>query len=95
MRFAVLPGMTIKNAVKYSLDDCGCYVDGARGIYALRSICEFATSHGATVSAWDAEFAHEAEDECDNYMNEHYGVEGACWGRSEAGDWGLWEVEAD
>ena len=33
----------------------------------------------------------EIEDECDDYMNEHYAVDGCYWGRSEQGDWGLWE----
>ena len=35
----------------------------------------------------------EIEDECDTYMNECFPVEGHYWGRSEQGDWGLWESE--
>ncbi len=45
-----------------------------------------------------SEWAHcvnypEVESECDTYMNEHHAVEGHYWGRSDQGDWGLWEVE--
>lgn len=36
------------------------------------------------------EFAGELEDSIDEWMNEHYPVEGASWGRSENSDWGLW-----
>ncbi len=49
-----------------------------------------------TSSGWaGCEFAGEVEDECDDYMNEHQTVDGHYWGRSEQGDWGLWEIEAD
>jgi hypothetical protein len=41
----------------------------------------------------DCDFGGEIEDECDTYMNDKHGVDGAFWGRSEAGDWGLWECE--
>ncbi len=45
-------------------------------------------------SPWaGCEYVGEREDDCDDYMNEHHGVDGASWGRSEAGDWGLWECE--
>jgi hypothetical protein len=30
----------------YTAEDVGCYVDGARGIYAIDAIVEFAESHG-------------------------------------------------
>lgn len=39
------------------------------------------------------EFAHEYEDEADAYMEEHFQVDNHYWGRSEQGDWGLWECE--
>lgn len=41
------------------------------------------------------EFAGEVEDEADAYMNENFSVEGAYWGRSEQGDWGLWVAEEE
>lgn len=86
----------------------GCYVDGSRGIYAVDRIVEIAQEHGMSepdcpctehgaftiLSQWaGCEFVNEVEDECDTYMNEHHAVEGHYWGRSEQGDWGLWEVE--
>jgi hypothetical protein len=37
--------------------------------------------------------ANEVEDEATEYMNEFFGVDGAYWGRSEQGDWGLWPEE--
>lgn len=35
--------------MKYTIDDAGCYVDGARGIYSTDAIVEFAERHGAAV----------------------------------------------
>jgi hypothetical protein len=96
--------------VKYTLEDVGCYVDGARGIYATDAIQEFAEAHGMeqieckghkhaetcfSSRFAGCEFAGEIEDEADFYMNENYGVEGCYWGRSEGGDWGLWPIEED
>jgi hypothetical protein len=91
---------------QYTLQDVGCYVDGARGIYAVDTIVEFAESHGAVIEPCiddhkhdetssqsrfgGCEFANEIEDEATGYMNENYPVEGASWGRNENGDWGLW-----
>lgn len=88
--------------VKYTLDDVGCYVDGARGIYAIDAIVEIAESHGwqgtnetrkLKGSLSDFEFAGEIEDHADSFMNSDYGVEGTYWGRNENGDWGLWEID--
>lgn len=93
--------------VKYEFSDCGCYVDGSHGIYAIDAIVEFAERHGFTIEPCDdqhyetcfesrfagCEFAGEIEDEASDYMNANYPVDGAGWGRSEQGDWGLWESE--
>ncbi len=92
---------------QYNLDDCGCYVDCARGIYAIDKIVSFAESHGmpspevpehnqTTVfqSRFASyEFSSEIEDEATDYMNDKYAVDGAYWGRSEQGDWGLFQTE--
>lgn len=96
---------------KYTLEDVGCYVDGSRGIHAIDRIVEIAEEHGMTglictcagcddrnngKGEWhQCEWIGEIEDDCDNYMNDHYPVEGAYWGRSEQGDWGLWESEEE
>jgi hypothetical protein len=98
--------MTDKNTQTkaiYTLADVGCYVDGARGIYAVDAIVQFAVGHGmgepseyhSVKSLADCEFADEVEDDTDDYMNDQYGVEGAYWGRNENSDWGLWEIEQD
>lgn len=94
----------------YTPEDAGCYVDSARGIYSTDFIVDFARNRGATItqncecrhddSHWasefaSCEFANEYEDEADNYMNEHYPIEGHYWGRSEHGDWGLWPIDED
>ena len=96
--------------VTYTLDDCGCYVDGVRGIYATDAIVDFARLHGATIEheadcehaeTCDAsefagcEVSGEYEDDADAYMEAHYGVDGAYWGRNENSDWGLWTIEED
>ena len=88
----------------YTLDDCGCYVDGARGIYAIDMIVDFAESHGFELgdddpmnplpeSLSDCEWSSEIEDDVDSFMNETFNVDGAYWGRNEQGDWGLWTIE--
>ena len=98
----------------YTLADVGCYVDGARGIYAIDRIVEIAEEHGMDVArcgdtdckhcaggddddsddSWSTcEWAGDIEDYIDDYMNESYPVDGAYWGRSEAGDWGLWDYD--
>ncbi len=33
----------------YSLADCGCYVDGAKGIYVTDDVVAFARDHGAEI----------------------------------------------
>ena len=82
----------------------GCYVDSARGIYAIDRIIEIAEGYGFQVndddpanplpeSLADYEFAGELEDEADDYLNTRFAIEGYFWGRNENGDWGLWEVE--
>jgi hypothetical protein len=86
-------------ATKYTLKDCGCYVDSARGCYAIDAINNFAQAHGYQLPAdtlgmlplSDYEFANEIEDEIDDYMNTNFAVDGASWGRNENSDWGLWE----
>lgn len=79
----------------YTMKDCGCYVDSARGWYATDAIVAFAESHGLEKVDWtNEELAYyEVEDEATDYMNEHYAVDGAYWGRNENGDWGLWDEE--
>jgi hypothetical protein len=90
------------SSVEYTLNHVGCYVDSARGIYAIDAIARFAKSHGYDVRNGmdqlplmlsDYEFAGELEDEIDDYMNRQFDVEGAFWGRNESGDWGLWEID--
>ena len=95
----------------YTLADCACYVDGARGIYVTDKIVSIARQHGAKIehaeccdsdaptnAAFPSEFAEcpfadEYEQEADDYMNDHFSVDGAYWGRNENGDWGLWQFE--
>lgn len=94
----------------YTLHDIGCYVDGARGIYAIDAIVDIAESRGALLGDPDPkdvkpmfensrfagyEFANEVEEDCNNYMEKVYGVNGAYWGRNENGDWGLWSTEEE
>lgn len=85
----------------YTLADVGCYVDGARGIYAIDKILCIAEDHG---KVWgdelfsnddpnDKTYSDEAEDIATDYMNTYCAVEGAYWGRSEQGDWGLWTID--
>lgn len=93
----------------YDKTDCGCYVDGARGIYGTDAIVDIARDHGAVIAhdcangdhaeTFDesefagCEFASEYQQEAEDYMNEHHCPDGCYWGTSEAGDWGLWEIE--
>lgn len=100
--------------VKYTIKDTGCYVDGARGIYATDAIMRFAHNHGmpygdsvnmsgecdcddpTAINLWsECEFASDHEDEANEFMNDKYAVDGACWGSNENSDWGLWEIESD
>jgi hypothetical protein len=94
---------------RYTLADVGCYVDGARGIYATDRIIEIAIEHGMEALAScecgqhlptafnsdyaGCEFIGEVEDEVDSFMNSQHAVDGAFWGRSEQGDWGLWTTD--
>ena len=93
---------------EYKLIHCGCYVDSARGIYAIDGIVKFATNHGWSPTeesdkafaefgkSWsEYEFNDELESSIDEYMNEEYWVDGCYWGRNENGDWGLWENDND
>ena len=88
--------------------ETGCYVDSARGVYAIDAILHFAEAHGFVLgtdgepelavmagkgSISRYEFANEIEDDIDNFMNDTWGLDNACWGRNENGDWGLWEDE--
>lgn len=90
--------------------ELGPYVDSALGIYMTDAIVGFARAHGATIqhapgcdhadTAFSSEFGGcpwvgEYEDLADAYMTDHHPVEGAYWGRSEIGDWGLWPVEEE
>ena len=106
MACALVVGMNtndFRSTGKYSLRDCGCYVDGAHGIHAIDKIVAFAKDHNfdldedvaeySTLS--DYEFRDEVEDAATDYMNEFYSVDGAYWGRNENGDWGLWESTED
>ena len=93
----------------YTKSDTGCYIDSAQGVYTIDAIVDFAESHGYKINPCDddhehtifrsrfagCEFAGEIEDEVDDYMNEHFAVDSCYWGRSENGDWGLWEIEGD
>ena len=74
----------------YTLQNCGCYVDGARGIHTPAKIVMFANQHGARIV-----LSEDAEQDADEHMNRAFGVEGAWWGRNENGDWGLWAVETE
>ena len=91
--------------------EIGCYVDSARGIYATDVIVATANAYGAKIEHDEdciehaetcddsifagCEFAGEYEDMADEYMNEHYSVDCAYWGRNEDGDWGLWTIETE
>lgn len=95
--------------VKYDVGDAGCYVDGARGIYATDAIVTFAREQGATIvhddtdctheeTAFESEFggcefADEYEDQATAFMDDGYSVEEHYWGRNENGDWGLWPAD--
>jgi hypothetical protein len=76
----------------YTLKDVGVYADGVHGYaYIGLRAQEIALDHGwggpierdAGADGFD-----EAADEATEYMNQHYGVEGASW-RFHEGDWGL------
>jgi hypothetical protein len=92
-------GQTMSGKRHYHLENCGCYADGARGIYTIERIINFALSHGFNADLVDNSvdgYDHsELEDEVDNYMNEYYMVHGAFWGRNENGDWGLWSTKVE
>lgn len=112
--------METKTTGRYTLDDVGCYVDGARGIYAVDRIVEIAEGHDmeppdpcfgtecprcawgdktggdGAYSEWaNCDESSEVEDEATEYMNAQHAVDGAWWGRSESGDWGLWPSNSD
>lgn len=98
--------MATDTATKYTLDDVGCYVDGAQGIHAIDTIVCIAEDHGMPTpepcNCGDhpneyagCEYVGELEDECDDYMATAHHVVGAYWGRSEQGDWGLWPADPD
>lgn len=94
---------------KFSLQDCGCYVDGLHGIYMLGMVARFAEGlgwippetcncsecKGGPVKYVYCEFVPDMWDEIESYLNEHYEVEGAYWGPSEQSDWGLWPIEEE
>lgn len=63
----------------YTLKDMGSFYNHTRG---PDGILAFAGHHGLD----------EPSDvlACNAYMNEHYAVEGATWGRIRCGCWGLW-----
>jgi hypothetical protein len=83
----------------------GCYVDAARGIYAIDYIVSRAEAFGFVPSNCDCEyckgpdsdgyagceFTGEVEDEVDQFMNNRFSIDGHHWGRNENGDWGLWQ----
>jgi len=93
----------------YTPDDAGCYVDGARGIYAIDEQVAIARAHGATIThdceelhaetCFESEFAGcewagDYADKADDYMNTHFPVEGHYWGWNN-GDWGLWAIDEE
>lgn len=96
-----------KRVAKYTLDDVGCHVDSIRGIYVTSRVVEIAEAHGmphvtckCPAKGYEdhfanCEFVSEIEGECDEFMNDAYSVDGACWGRNDNGDWGLWPIEGD
>lgn len=88
----------------------GCYFDGARGCYMVDAIVDFAETYGFRPAhececedhkynpncAWsECEWANEVEDDATAFMEDNYPQDGATWGRSESGDWGLWPIEDD
>ncbi len=57
--------------VKYTLNDVGCYVDGASGIYAIDEIVRFAESHGCNSKDCEKEdHIHSAKAELAAYESE-------------------------
>lgn len=78
----------------YTLKECGCYGDSAKGIRLGTHIQKFAQEHG-----WKGEPCLTPEneeydcatEEAIGYLNARYKVERAEWGYSENGDFGLWQ----
>lgn len=110
---------TTKTDNQYTLEDIGCYVDGAKGIYVVDDIVRLAEGHGmktpegcgdsacprcakndhvagcGSYTEWSrCRSSHEVEDECAEFMNNKFPVDGALWGYSW-GDWGLWPDNED
>jgi hypothetical protein len=88
--------------MKYSNSDAGCYADSNRGCQVVDKVYSIAISHGMPKRDFDtdilpseSEFSGDIEDMCDDYMNEHFPVDGFYWGRNDNGDWGLWENDAE
>src|ERR1700692_652074 len=85
----------------------GCYVDSARGIYAIDAVISFAQSLGFVPTdctcdsckaggTWSScEFSNEVEDEATGYLNAHFEIESHSWGRNENADFGLWSNEEE
>lgn len=55
----------------------------------------YAMAEAADRGCYDLNMDAEDEDEATEFMNDKFPVDGAYWGRSEGGDWGLWADEKD
>ncbi|MGH9966305.1 MAG: hypothetical protein ACREBG_00510 [Pyrinomonadaceae bacterium] len=88
-------------AFKDWLFEPGCYVDSARGAYAIDRIADLAEGFGFVLGEEEGnleslsgyEFAGKVEDEIDDYLNSQFAIPDHVWGRNDNGDWGLWAVE--
>ncbi len=68
----------------YTLRDMGSYYNHGRG---PAGVLAFAGHHGMP----EAKGCEPCDlEQATDYMNEHYAVEGARWGRIRCGCWGLW-----
>ena len=97
-------------ATKYTMDDCGVYVDYAyqNADETCERVIGIAEDHGfkagqgprlvpeGFAEPYDAEWVSEVADEATTYMNNHYGVDGAYWAfDGDAGGWGLFAEDTE
>ena len=97
----------IKNP--YTLDDCECHVEGDKGDVSIHMLARIikvvqihyialhtAKRHIDDCDPCDITRHFEVDkivESCNDFMDDHFPVEGAFWGLDEEGDWGLWNIE--
>lgn len=87
----------------------GCYVDGARGIYAIDYVVSLAEGWGFVPSNCECDWCSNPEhdgysgcefaysdlaDEVDEFVNARFEIVDHTWGWHD-GDWGLWPIETE